>query len=315
MGSRTHLILVAGLATAAVAAGATAFAACDRTPAERRPASTPITSQPPSASPSASEQSATACSTGGPWDCEQQRRFSAASAFLAKKPGKLAVIIHDRTTNAVWRAGTTRNTTWTASTIKLAIAATLLEWNREGTIALDSTDRSNISAALVSSSNDATTALWSRYGGTTMFNHFRQRYGMESLAVVSGYELFWRNLRCSAEDLYRLMLYVLTDLPAADRDYLVGRLRGVASNQRWGVWAAGPNLQPGNKNGWAQKPDQGGTRWVTHSVGFAGQNQRYVVVVTYSMTPSGSMSGGIHTVSDLVATIFGTPVPASITLP
>jgi hypothetical protein len=224
-------------------------------------------------------------------------------------------VVGDQTTGAVWRAGSTTSTTWTASTIKVAIIAALLEWHRQGSLKLTTADRENMHAALNSSSNDATTALWNRYGGQKMYDHFRTRYQMTSLSVVVGYELFWRNLRCSADDLFHLMSHVLTGLAAADRAYLVQELRGVASNQQWGVWAAGASLLPGNKDGWAQKPDPGGTHWVTHTMGFAGPAERYIVVVTYSQPPSGTLSAGVHTVSDLVATIFGAPVPARVTLP
>ena len=90
---------------------------------------------------------------------------------------------------------------------------------------------------------------------------FQGTFGMRTLSVVSGYDTFWRNLRCSAEDLQALMGYVLDKLDPADRAYLVKTLRNVAGNQRWGVWAAGSNLTPGNKDGWAQKPVGGRTVW------------------------------------------------------
>ena len=277
--------------------------------------SSPATSASASTVPSVAAAGAASCTPGGAWDCAQQRRFAAAATLVASKRGKLGVVVHDRGSGAIWRTGSTDNTTWTASTIKLAIAAALLEWNRDGRITLDATDRANLHTMLNISSNDAATALWNRYAGQAMFDRFRGVYGMTALSVVSGYELFWRNLRCSAEDLHRLMVYVLDHLHLDDRVYLIGELRGVASNQHWGTWAAGSTLNPGNKDGWAQKPDTGGTHWVTHTVGFAGPGERYVVVATYSLLPSGTLSDGVHAVSDVVATIFGAPVPAKISTP
>lgn len=255
------------------------------------------------------------CDPTAPWDCAQQRRFVAASAYLAKRPGRLGVVVRDRTTGAVWRAGTTGEATWTASTIKVAIAADLLERHRSGAIALDGTDRANLSTALVDSSNDAAHALWTRYDGPGMLARFRDRYGMKGLSVVPGHDAYWRNLRCTAEDLSALMSYVLDSLAGEDRAYLVGRLRSVAGNQRWGVWAAGAAQRPGNKAGWAQKPDPEGTHWVTHTVGFAGPGERYVVAVTYRLLPTGSLGGGVQVVSDVVAHVFGTPVPAKVSAP
>jgi hypothetical protein len=276
----------------------------------------PMVNQPaPSATTVPAPQKSPGCDGDPHWDCDQQRRFTAAAALLAQQPGKLSVVVSDRTNGAVWRAGDTSSTTWTASTIKVAIVTALLERHHQGIVTLTATDRENMHEALHSSSNDAATALWDRYGGQAMFDRFRTQYQMTSLSVVPGYELFWRNLRCSADDLFHLMSYTLTSLQIDDRTYLVQELREVADNQHWGVWAAGAGLQPGNKDGWAQKPDNGGTHWVTHTMGFAGPAERYVVVVTYNLPPAGTLSTGVHTVSNLVATIFGAPVPASVSLP
>jgi hypothetical protein len=148
-----------------------------------------------------------------------------------------------------------------------------------------------------------------------MLDRFRARFGMGTLAVVQGYDVFWRNLRCSAEDLQALMSYVLDKLNAEDRAYLVNTLRKVASNQHWGVWAAGTAQKPGNKDGWAQKPVNGRTVWVTHTVGFAGDNERYVVTAMYEQDATGTLERGVHTVSDAIATYFGAAVPAPATLP
>ena len=74
-------------------------------------------------------------------------------------------------------------------------------------------------------------------------------------------------------------------------------------------------MHPGNKDGWAQKPDGGVTHWVTHSVGFAGDHERYVIAVMYRLTASGTLSQGAHTVSDLIATVFGAKTPAPISIP
>ncbi|MEV0127438.1 hypothetical protein AB0H83_03085 [Dactylosporangium sp. NPDC050688] len=224
-------------------------------------------------------------------------------------------MVKDRRTGAVWKAGNTTATTWTASTIKLAIAADLLERHRQQAITLDGTDRANLDKALINSDNDAATALWNRYDGPGMLGRFKSRFGMTSLSVVAGYDAFWRHLRCSTEDLQALMAYVLDKLDPADRAYLVKTLRGVAGNQRWGVWAAGSGLTPGNKDGWAQKPVNGRTVWVTHTVGFAGAGERYIVAAMYEQGASGTLGKGAHAVSDAVATYFGAPVPAKITTP
>jgi hypothetical protein len=255
-----------------------------------------------------------ACEDG--WGCAQQARFEAGAAYVRKRPGRMGVLMRDRETGAVWRTGATADPMWTGSTIKVAIAATLLERHRAGKIRLTASDRQAMSDMLRTSSNDATDTLWNRYDGPHMLDRFRAGYGMAALSVVAGRDTYWRNLRCTADDLDHLMTYVLGgNLHADDRAYLVNALRGVADNQHWGVWAAGPQLRPGNKDGWALKPDPGGEHWVTHTAGFAGPAERYVVVVMYSLPPGGSLDDGVHAVSDAVATLFGAPTPAKVSIP
>ncbi len=256
------------------------------------------------------------CAAGtADWDCSWQRRFADATTLLARQPGRMAVVLQDRVTRSVWRAGETGSATWTASTIKLAIATNLLERQRSGQIVLDAADLTNLTEMLNSSSNDAATALWDRYDGPGMLDRFRTGYGMSGLSVAPGYGVFWRHLFCTAEDLRNLMAYVLEKLPTGDRTYLVNALRAVAANQHWGVWAAGPAQLPGNKDGWAFKPDNNPDHWVTHTVGFAGPGERYIVVVMDELPGSSSMADGVHAVSDLVALLFGAPTPATVELP
>jgi len=264
-----------------------------------RPSSAPV--QPSSAPPASTDA--------------QQRRFAAAAELLRRKPGYLGIIVRDRQTGAVWRAGRTDHPTWTASTIKLAMATGLLERARSGEITLNATARQQIADMLDFSSDDAATSLWNRYGKDAQVPRFQQTYGMTGLTFVPGFPRFWGHMKCTTEDLVRLMSYVLDRLNPADRDYLVQAMRQVGKIQQWGVWSAGPAQHPGTKNGWSIEPDAGGKHWVTNTVGFAGPNERYIVAVMYHLPPGATIADGVHTVSDLVATVFGAPTPAPVTVP
>jgi hypothetical protein len=256
-----------------------------------------------------------ACAPDG-WDCAQAVRFDAVAGYVTGRPGQLGVVLRDRTTGAVWRTGATSYPMWTASTIKVAIATTLLERQRAGKIRLTSSDRRAMSDMLRASSNDAADTLWKRYDGPKMLDRFRSGYGMTGLSVVKGEETYWRNLRCTADDLDRLMTYVLGGaLHPDDRAYLVDALRTVADNQHWGTLAVDSDLHPGNKDGWAFKPDPGGEHWVTHTAGFAGPGERYVIIVMYTLPPSGTLRDGVQAVSDIAALMFGSPTPAKVTPP
>ena len=145
-------------------------------------------------------------------------------------------------------------------------------------------------------------------------------YGMTKLAFQPGFAHRWGHLKCTPDDLAALMGYILDKLLPDDRAYLVDAMRSVGAVQRWGVWGAGPDQHPGNKDGWSVEPDGGTRHWVADTVGFAGPDERYVVAAMYHVPPSaGTTSAGVHSgalvVSDLVATVFGAPVPAAVSVP
>jgi hypothetical protein len=269
-----------------------------------------------SASSPASRPKPTTSAACPQWGCEQQKRFDAAAAFGRKQPGYLGIVVKDRKTGAVWKSGTTTHPTWTASTIKLAMATGLLERARSGEITLDTKARGEIADMLAFSSNDAADALWYRYGRADVVARFQQRYGMKHLTFVAGFDHYWGLMKCTAEDLAALMSYILDKLDGTDRSYLLNAMRHVDAIQRWGVWAAGSSLRPGVKDGWSQEQDPGGRHWVTNTVGFAGDDERYVVAAMYHLpASSGTIAKGVHAISDLIATAFGQPVPAPAVVP
>jgi hypothetical protein len=309
--ARLILAVLAAAVLAACGAGPPPPAAL--APSTPSPADAPIA---PTAAP-------TAAAAGCPdpaWSCTQQQRFAAAASHARRAAGPhghLAAVFVDRTTGATWRTGDTGRPGWTASTIKLAIAADLLARARAGTIHLSAADRRDLAGMLNFSDEAASDRLWKAYGGADMLDRFRIRFGMAMLRFVPGFSAgpYWGFVRCSTDDLARLMQHVLTVADLADRAYLVAALRGVARNQQWGVWAAGTAEHPGNKDGWSFESDPGGRHWVTATVGFAGPDERYLVAVSDQLDPAGSLADGVHAVSDLVALLFGQPVPAPVAVP
>jgi hypothetical protein len=278
------------------------------------PANAPTTVAAPSSAVPTS--SAAACPPGA-WSCAQRERFAAVEAYAHRTvgaDGHLGVVFTDRSTGAVWRSGDTAHEGWTASTIKLAIAADLLQRARDGGIRLTAADRHDMDTMLNFSDEAASDRLWKAYGGDAMLARFRSDLGMTGLHFVPGFtaSTYWGFVTCTTDDLAALMDHVLA---GPDRDYLVGAMRGVAPNQRWGVWGAGAAEAPGNKDGWSFESDSYGKHWVTDTVGFAGPDERYAVAIMYQVDPSGSLAGGVHAVSDVAALLFGRPVPAPITVP
>jgi hypothetical protein len=251
------------------------------------------------------------------WSCLQQERFTAVAAYARRTVGAhgyLSVVFTDRVTGATWRTGDTAHPGWTASTVKLAIATDLLRRDRAHAITLSPADRHDLATMLNSSDNAATDRLWKAYGDDAMLARFRSDFGMTGLRFVPGFtpRTYWGFVKCTSDDLAALMRHVLA---GADRDYLVAALRGVAANQQWGVWGAGPAQHPGNKDGWSFESDPYGKHWVTDTVGFAGPAERYTVAIMYQVGPAGSLADGVHAVSDVAALLFGAPIPARVTVP
>src|SRR6476646_9972688 len=128
---RTHRCVL-GLASLLVLAGCGPGLAASGHPAD--PAATlsprPVGEAADAGEPFSAGTPATAnpstCVTGG-WDCAQTARFDATAQYVRQRPGRLGVLVRDRTSGAVWRTGATTEPMWTGSTIKVAIAATLLE--------------------------------------------------------------------------------------------------------------------------------------------------------------------------------------------
>jgi hypothetical protein len=193
----------------------------------------------------------------------------------------------------------------------------LLHRQRAHQITLTAADQRDMASMLHSSDNAAADRLWTRFGGEEMLARFRTQFGMTGLHFVPGFTVkaYWGFVKCTTDDLAALLNYVFTRVEVTDRAYLLAALRGVAPNQQWGVWAAGPAQRPGNKDGWSYEADSYGKHWVTNTVGFAGSDERYLVAVMYQLDPSGTLAGGVHAVSDVVALLFGEPVPAPITVP
>jgi hypothetical protein len=85
-------------------------------------------------------------------------------------------------------------------------------------------------------------------------------------------------------------------LRSSDNDAaVVAEMQRVDGQQQWGVWGAGPEMAPGNKNGWSQ--EEGG--WVVNSVGFAGPQQRHTLAVMNALGGDGGYDDGVATTTEL----------------
>ena len=262
------------------------------------PSPAPVTSQasaPPTAAPPCPAAPAR-------FSCAMRARIAAVRAYLRHRPGVVGVVLRDRSTEAVWENSRAHTPVYMASTSKLAMAVTLLMQDQAGVIHLSSKDRSVLHDMLHVSSDTAADTLWFRFGARFYTSYF-PRIGLASAQYVSAPGItppYWGEMLCSATDLSHVIGYILDDMPAPLRRYLVTTLSHVATDQHFGVWGAGSASHPGNKDGWSvEKPG-----WIIDSTGFAGPGERYTLAMMNSLNGEGGYRAGTETVTQVAAILF-----------
>ena len=213
----------------------------------------------------------------GRFDRELRTRIAQAQAYADSRPGETGIVLRDRWTGAVYRSQAAGTLIWACSTPKLAMVVDLLLRNDSGAVTLTAEDRDLMHRMLNSSDDAAAHTLWTRYGGEAEFAKRFPSYGMTDMRFTDQHPHHWGWILTTANDLDRLINYVLTRLPKRHRDYIVREMRAVDVNQQWGVWGAGEAARPGNKDGWSDDNDDGS--WIMNSVGFVGPHERYTLAL------------------------------------
>jgi hypothetical protein len=258
---------------------------------------------PAAGSPASPTPAAPFCpATPAKFTCAMRTRIAAVQAFLRHRPGVVGVVLRDRSTGAVWENAHADTYIYMASTSKLAMAVTLLMQNQAGVIRLSAKDMSVMHNMLHVSSDTAADTLWFKFG-TKFYTSYFPKIGLAGARYVRAPGIkppYWGEMLCPATDLSQVITYVLEDMPAPLRDYLVTTLSHVAADQHWGVWGAGKANHPGNKDGWSvEKPG-----WIIDSVGFAGPRQRYTLAMMNSLNGHGGYPAGTDTLTQVAAILF-----------
>ena len=227
------------------------------------------------ATATAAQQPQESSSVSG-FDQDLQQRIRVASAYAKGRPGVSGVVLRDRQTGAVWRTADAKTLIWACSTPKLAMVVDLLLRNDSGALSLTDEDRQLMHKMLNTSDNDAANTLWDRYGKEDFATRFPS-YGLTDMKFTAEHPHRWGWVMTTANDLDRLMNFVLTKLPISYRGYIVDEMRTVDPVQQWGVWGAGSAAEPGNKNGWSD--DNADGSWITNSVGFVGPAERFTLSI------------------------------------
>jgi hypothetical protein len=301
--------VLAALVFGGLAACTPSHAAQQKPPASTRPA-TPVKPVITSAGPSPTPRPACAVPAriSRKFSCTMRKRIEDVEQYLQARPGVVGIVLRDRRTGAVWRNANSGAQIYMASTSKLAMAAALLTADRSGRIQLSSGDRDLMHQMLNQSSDQAADSLWFKYGASFFTGAFPQ-IGLADAQYLPQQGVngpYWGEMTCTADDEDQVINYVLEQMPSDLSDYIVQELRNVATDQHFGVWGAGPENEPGNKDGWStEKPG-----WITDTVGFAGPDARYTLTIMNSLNGQGGYHDGITTLSEVASLLFqGHPGP------
>lgn len=202
---------------------------------------------------------------------------------------RIAFAVDDTATGIHCAAGTTARYD-SASVVKVAVVAALLDVRRSAHRSLSRTELTWARAAITRSDNAAASALWARVGGAAGMHRFFVRASMTH--TTPGRRGVWGLTQVTAGDQLLLLRHVTRPglLASADRGYLQGLMASVVRGQRWGVPAGAPSrAEVGNKNGWLARRTRG---WRVHSIGWVRLRTTTYDVVLLS-DGNASLSGGI----------------------
>ncbi|MDG4780112.1 serine hydrolase [Micromonospora sp. WMMD961] len=186
-------------------------------------------------------------------------------AYVERYDGHLAVAALDRQGTAAVTVGAKRFET--ASIVKVNILAALLLRQKPPGKALSSDTRRLAEAMIVSSDNAAAVTLWQRIDGARGLTAANRSLGLRETKPNA----HWGLTTTTAADQLRLLTALTSPtgpLTPQDRTFVMGLMKKVIPEQRWGVTDA---REPGNpsvyvKNGW-DTADVDGGRWLVNSIG------------------------------------------------
>ncbi|MGC4856753.1 serine hydrolase [Micromonospora sp. DT4] len=201
-------------------------------------------------------------------------------AYVEKYDGHLAVAALDRQGTATLTVGTERFET--ASIVKVNILAALLLRQTPPGKALSSETRRLAEAMIVSSDNDAAVALWRKIDGSRGLTAANRALGLRETKPNDQ----WGMTTTTAADQLRLLTALTSSkgpLTLQDRTFVMGLMKKVIPEQRWGVTAA---KAPGTrsvyvKNGW-DTADVDGGRWLVNSIGRIAEDRHDWLIAVLS---------------------------------
>lgn len=198
---------------------------------------------------------------------------------------ELAVAVYDRSTreSAVGDRGT--EPFYTASLAKLVVAVDMLDRRRLDGLTISEGDTALLRRALSASDDSVMNALWTKFDGQGAAERVRARLQLSGTSAPRAFGQ-WGEMSVPAVDFVRIWRYVLDEMPAADRDFLVGAMDSAPATARDGFDQAFGLLSPAVRgpSGPGAVAKQGwmccfSGKTYLHSMGAVGAGERYLVVL------------------------------------
>lgn len=207
---------------------------------------------------------------------------------LGARADDISVVVHDRRSGAVI-SHNRQLVNSTASIVKVMVLVALIGQRRADGRSLSAGDRSLARAMITHSDNDATSTLLARAGGRQALVRLAARLGMSRTKPASA----WGRTQTTAGDQVKLIDAILDGRALsrdADRDYVLGLMSQVDSDQDWGVGTVPSGARAQVKNGWVPLSPRG---WRINSIGHVtGPGRDYsMAMLSYD---NQSMSQGVR---------------------
>lgn len=217
---------------------------------------------------------------------------AALTALDRSRTGSLTAAVHDHRSGHLITYEAARRVEC-ASIIKVTILAMLCDRAQREKRSLTASEKSRADLMIRHSDNDAAQSIWLDLDGASTAGGFVRGLGMNETTPRSA----WGLIRSSAKDQMILLDAITHDtkrFDASNRSYMLGLLRGVESEQRWGV---GVISGAAVKNGWLPYDGQ----WLVNSIGAVQNADRDYTVVILQIAPS--MESGKATIDEAARTI------------
>lgn len=279
--------------------GASSPAVPSTTPVSTTPAPTPV-----------SNSAMASAATGGPAAASAAAGARIERIEAGRRSRSISIAALNMDTGAQYSSGSTGGMR-SGSIVKLWILETLFMQKQAADSSLSASERATATRMIENSDNDAADTLYQEVGRQAGLRQYERRLGMENTTVDP--DGHWGlTTTCATDYIALLKNLVVTGGPLStgSRKYILGLMREVEADQRWGVGvAADKGTEFANKNGWLNVDDDDGL-WLVNSTGVLTVHGQLVLMVVQTQH-NWNFQAGIALVQKLAKAMVPIVTPAS----